>query len=86
MNHTSDIAAAKFSHDGNMVASIDVRGTLVISEVLPERILTVSTFENVFPNAKAIDWSPDRKKVCIAGEGKNRFAKVISIEMGTTAG
>jgi hypothetical protein len=31
INHVSDVAAARFSHDGRMVASIDVKGTLIIS-------------------------------------------------------
>jgi hypothetical protein len=29
--HLSDVAAAKFSPDGRLVASIDVKGTLIIS-------------------------------------------------------
>ena len=29
-NHTSDVTAARFSHDGKLLASIDVKGTLVI--------------------------------------------------------
>ena len=31
LTHASDVSAAKFSHDGRLIASIDVKGTLVIS-------------------------------------------------------
>ena len=84
LNHVSDVAAARFSHDGRLAASIDVRGTLIISEPVADRVIQVYQYENVFPNAKYLDWSADKKKVCVVGEGKTKFAKVISIDMGTT--
>ena len=68
------------------MASIDARGTLIIGEPVPDRVIQVYQYENVFPNAKYLDWSADKKKVCIVGEGKNKFAKVISIDTGVTAG
>ncbi len=67
INHTSDIAAAKFSHDGQLLASIDVRGTLIVSEPLKDRIVTMYQYEGVFPNAKSLDWSGDKKKLCVVG-------------------
>lgn len=79
LSHVSDVAAAKISQDGMFLASIDVKGTLIISEICPGRIIEVYKYEGVFPNAKDIDWSADRKKVCIVGEGKKIFAKVIGI-------
>lgn len=67
ISHVSDITAARFSHDGRLLASIDVKGTLLISEPLPDKVLTVYKYEGVFPNAKYLDWSADKKKVCIVG-------------------
>lgn len=69
-----------------LIASIDIKGTLLISEICPNKIIEVYKYEGVFPNAKDIDWSADRKKICIVGEGKNKFAKVVSIETGIVAG
>ena len=86
LSQASDITAAKFSHDGKLLASIDARGTLLISEPLQDKILAVYQYEGVFANAKYLDWSADKKKVCIVGEGKNKFAKIISIDTGVTAG
>jgi hypothetical protein len=31
INHLTDVAAARFSHDGRLVASIECKGTLIIS-------------------------------------------------------
>ena len=67
LNHISDIMAARFSHDGRLLASIDAKGTLIISEPIPDRIIEVYQYNGVFPNAKYIDWSADKKKVCIVG-------------------
>ena len=39
LNHVSDVTAARFSHDGRLVASIDAKGTLIISEPVPDRII-----------------------------------------------
>ena len=86
LNHVSDVMAARFSHDGQLLASIDSRGTLVISELIPDRIIEVYQYHGVFPNAKYIDWSADKKKICVVGEGKNKFAKVISIDTGIEVG
>lgn len=86
LNHVSDVVAARFSHDGRFAASIDAKGTLIISEPIPDRIIQVYQYDNVFPNAKYLDWSADKKKVCIVGEGKTKFGKVISIDTGITAG
>ena len=82
LNHVSDIMAARFSNDGKLLASIDAKGTLIISEPIPDRIIEVYQYHGVFPSAKYIDWSADRKKICVVGEGKNKFAKVISIDTG----
>ena len=49
---------------------------MIISEPVPDRVIQVYQYENIFPNAKYLDWSADKKKVCIVGEGKNKFAKV----------
>ena len=86
LNHVSDVMAARLSHDGQLLASIDSRGTLVISELIPDRIIEVYQYHGVFPNAKYIDWSADKKKICVVGEGKNKFAKVISIDTGIEVG
>jgi len=43
-------------------------------------------YDNVFPNAKGLDWTADKKRICVVGEGKNQFGRVILIETGTNAG
>ncbi len=51
-SHSAEVAAAKISHDGKMLASIDVRGTLIISEICYDQILRVYSYEGIFPAAK----------------------------------
>jgi len=46
----------------------------------------VYQYHGVFPNAKYLDWTSDKKKVCVVGDGKNRFAKVLSIDTGVEVG
>lgn len=74
--HLNEVTAAKFSYDGRLVASIDVKGTLIISEICPDKVLTVKQYDYFFPNAKSIDWSADGKRICAVGEGKNTFGRV----------
>jgi WD repeat-containing protein 1 (actin-interacting protein 1) len=74
--HLCDVVAAKFSPDGRLVASIDAKGTLIISEICPDKMLTVKQYENFFANAKSIDWSTDGKRICAVGYGKNIFGRV----------
>ncbi len=40
----------------------------------------------MYTNAKAIDWTADRKRICIVGAGKNNFGRVILVDSGTNAG
>ena len=86
LHHHTHIAAAAFSHDGRLVASIETKGTLLISEVCPDRLLIVHRYDGVFANAKAISWSADRKRVCIVGDGKGKYGRVIMVETGTNSG
>jgi dipeptidyl aminopeptidase/acylaminoacyl peptidase len=84
--HLSDVAAVKLSPDGRLVASIDQRGTLIISEICPDKVLTVHQYDNFFANAKSIDWSADGKRICAVGEGKTSYGRVGLVETGTNAG
>ena len=43
-------------------------------------------YENVYLNAKAVDWSADKKRLCIVGSGKNSFGRVFLVDSGTNAG
>lgn len=61
------MAAVKFSPDGKLFASIDVKGSLHIVEVLPDRLILVKQYDNFFANAKSIDWSADKRRVCVVG-------------------
>lgn len=38
------------------------------------------------PNARALDWSPDGKRICGVGESKSNYGRVILYETGTNAG
>jgi WD40 repeat protein len=84
--HLNDVAAVKFSPDGRLAASLDVKGVLIISEICPDKLLFVRQFENFFPNAKSIDWSADGKRICAVGEGKTTFGRVGLVETGTNVG
>ena len=37
-------------------------------------------------NAKAIDWTSDRKRICVVGAGKNSFGRVVLVDIGTNVG
>jgi len=67
VTHLSDVAAARFSPDGRLVASIENKGALIISEICPNKVIIYKQYDNVFPNAKAIDWTTDNKRLCIVG-------------------
>ena len=84
--HLSDITAAKFSYDGKLVASIDEKGTLFIHEIGDQKLYEVKKFDHFYMGAKAIDWTQDKKKLCIVGSAKNCFGKVISVDTGTNIG
>lgn len=44
------------------------------------------TYDNVFMVAKCMDWTSDNKRLCIVGQGKNKFGRVINVETGTDLG
>lgn len=84
--HLTDVSAVKFGPNGRLVASIDAKGTLIISEICPDKVMTVNQFDNFFPNAKSLDWSADGKRICAVGEGKTSYGRVALVESGTNAG
>jgi hypothetical protein len=49
-------------------------------------LFEVKKYENFYPNARAIDWSADRKRICVVGSGKQTFGRVVLVEAGTNAG
>ncbi len=78
--------AAKFSYDGKLIASIDEKGTLMIHELGDKQLFESKKYEDFYPNAKAIDWSADRKRICVVGAGKQMFGRVALVDAGTNAG
>ena len=68
------------------MASVDEKGTLMIHEVLPDRLVESKVFPGSWMGCLAIDWTSDNKKLCMVGSGKNKFGRVISIDTGTDVG
>lgn len=33
-----------------------------------------------------MDWTADKKRICVVGAGKNNFGRVILVDSGTNAG
>lgn len=84
--HQSDVAAARFSPDGKLVASIDAKGTLYICEICPNKLLITKQYESFYPNGNCLDWSADRKRICVVGSNKGKFGRVGLVDTGTNAG
>ena len=44
------------------------------------------TYDNLYTGARAMDWSPDSKRVAVIGSAKNKHGRVVLIETGVDAG
>ena len=86
LTHPADVVAAKFSPNFRYVASIDEKGNLFINEVLENKLYPSKNFEGVYRGAKAIDWTSDEKRICIVGNAKGNFGRIISVDTGTDVG
>jgi WD40 repeat protein len=86
ITHTCAVSAVKFSTGQQQVASIDEKGTLMIHGIQQGKVVHIKTYEECFPNCKAMDWTADNKKLCVVGAGKNKFGKVLTVETGVSVG
>ena len=46
----------------------------------------VHKIENCFPSAKSLDWTADGKRICVVGEGKKQFGRVVMLDTGMNVG
>lgn len=84
--HAVDIVAAKFSFDYRYVASIDEKGTLKIHEVLPAKFVEFKVYDGFYMGCKGLDWTPDNKRLCAVGSGRNKYGRVILVDTGSDVG
>lgn len=69
------------------MASLDEQGTLLIYNVNTDGTSTTLTeykkIDGFYVGARALEWMPDNKKICVVGSDKNLYGRAINIETET---
>ncbi|XP_052831609.1 actin-interacting protein 1 [Octopus bimaculoides] len=84
--HSGNVIVAKYSPSGFYIASGDDRGKIRIWDTInPEHVLS-KEYQPIAGIIKDISWSPDSKRMLVAGEGKGTFARAFLVDTGSSVG
>ncbi|CAK9298814.1 unnamed protein product [Gordionus sp. m RMFG-2023] len=84
--HSTQTTVAKYSPNGNYIASADAFGKIRIWDAINPTHILKNEFQPMFGAIKDLSWSPDNQKLVMVGEGKEKFAHVMSADTGTSLG
>ncbi|CAI9738774.1 actin-interacting protein 1 isoform X2 [Octopus vulgaris] len=84
--HSGNVMVAKYSPSGFYIASGDDRGKIRIWDTInPEHVLS-KEYQPIAGTIKDIAWSPDNKRMLVAGDGKGTFARAFLVDTGSSVG
>jgi WD40 repeat protein len=84
--HAHNVTAARYAPSGFYIASGDVSGTVRVWDCVgADRICKLEL--NVIAGAVTdIAWSDDSKRICVVGDGKEKFGRVFFSDSGASVG
>eukprot|EP00456_Euglypha_rotunda_P057012 TRINITY_DN4697_c0_g1_i15.p1 TRINITY_DN4697_c0_g1~~TRINITY_DN4697_c0_g1_i15.p1 ORF type:complete len:281 (+),score=41.36 TRINITY_DN4697_c0_g1_i15:141-983(+) len=82
--HKAPANVAKFSPNGNWIASGDAEGNVLVWELLTLKVKT--KVENLCSSVLDIDWDPEGKRVVAVGDGSTNRARCFMWDSGSALG
>ncbi|GFT79995.1 actin-interacting protein 1 [Nephila pilipes] len=84
--HCTQTTCAKYSPSGFYIASADISGKVRIWDTTQKEHILKNEFQPFVGVIKDLSWSPDNQRICVVGEGRERFGHVFMAETGTSVG
>ncbi|XP_077294652.1 actin-interacting protein 1 flr [Arctopsyche grandis] len=84
--HSCAVNVAKYSPSGFYISSGDVSGKVRIWDTVNKEHILKNEFQPLGGPIKDIAWSADSQRMCVVGDGRERFGHVFMSETGTSVG
>ncbi|GFR32813.1 actin-interacting protein 1 [Trichonephila clavata] len=84
--HCTQTTCAKYSPSGYYIASADQSGKVRIWDTTQKEHILKNEFQPFVGVIKDLSWSPDNQRICVVGEGRERFGHVFMADTGTSVG
>lgn len=84
--HSVPTTVAKYSPSGFYIASADQSGKVRIWDTTQKEHILKNEFQPFVGTIKDLSWSPDNQRICVVGEGRERFGHVFMADTGTSVG
>lgn len=82
--HSTQVNVAQYSPSGYYIASADAHGKIRIWDTVnPEHILKAE-YQPLGGAIKDVAWSHDSTKICVVGDGREKFAHVFQMDTGAS--
>ncbi|KAF8785130.1 Actin-interacting protein 1 like protein [Argiope bruennichi] len=84
--HCTQTTCAKYSPSGFYIASADQSGKVRIWDTTQKEHILKNEYQPFAGIIKDLSWSPDNQRICVVGEGRERFGHVFMADTGTSVG
>lgn len=84
--HAKEVRVACYAPSGFYIASGDVSGKVRIWDTTQKEHLLKYEYQSLGGQINDIAWSPDSKRIVVAGEGREKFANVFLWDSGSKVG
>ncbi|KAK2154102.1 hypothetical protein LSH36_276g00012 [Paralvinella palmiformis] len=84
--HSCQVNVAKYSPSGFYIASGDNSGKVRIWDTTQKEHILKNEFQPFFGPIKDLAWSGDNQRICVAGEGREKYGHVFNADTGTSVG
>mmetsp|Transcript_32060 Transcript_32060/g.43905 ORF Transcript_32060/g.43905 Transcript_32060/m.43905 type:complete len:598 (-) Transcript_32060:152-1945(-) len=84
--HAHAPTVARYAPSGYYIASGDSSGTVRIWDCVGEDRICKLEVNVIFGAITDISWSPDSKRICVVGDGKEKFGRVFFADSGASVG
>mmetsp|Transcript_31060 Transcript_31060/g.87046 ORF Transcript_31060/g.87046 Transcript_31060/m.87046 type:complete len:599 (+) Transcript_31060:101-1897(+) len=84
--HAYAPTVARYAPSGYYIASGDSSGTVRIWDCVGEDRICKLEVNVLFGAVTDIAWSPDSKRICVVGDGKEKFGRVFFADTGASVG
>jgi WD40 repeat protein len=84
--HSTQTTVAKYSPSGFYIASADNHGKVRIWDTTQKEHILKNEYQPFAGPVRDLAWSGDNQRICVGGEGREKFGAVFNMETGTSTG